>query len=92
MSMYTMYTMQNAKRSWIDKLIKKYYVYYPGALKHIDQRVILTRTGLSYPGWLKILNGSEMKVSTLIKICEAFDIPIEVAIIHEKELLKVNQS
>jgi hypothetical protein len=81
--------MENAKRSWIDKLIKKYYVYHRDGFGfgHVDQSVIITRTGLSYPGWLKILNGSDMKVSTLIKICDAFNIPIEVAIKHESDYL-----
>jgi transcriptional regulator with XRE-family HTH domain len=78
--------MRYAKRKWIDMLVNAYYPYY------VDQRVVLTRTGLSYPGWLKILNGSEMKVSTLIKICEAFNIPLDIAIHAEKEYLKVNHS
>lgn len=86
---YTTYTMEDAKRSWINELIKKYYVYPRGGFGfgHVDQRVIMNRTGLSYPGWLKILNGSDMKVSTLIKICDAFNIPVEIAIQHECEFL-----
>lgn len=95
-SMYTTtHTMENAKRSWINKLIKRYYVFakdnYWG-INQVNQRKILTLTGLSYPGWIKILNGSDMKVSTLIKICDAFNIPVEEAIQHEKEFLQVNES
>ncbi|AUD62497.1 hypothetical protein BK010_02445 [Tenericutes bacterium MO-XQ] len=86
---YTTYTMENAQRSWINKLINKYYVYHdPGwGFGYVVQRIIMDRTGLSYPGWLKILKGSDMKVSTLIKICDAFNIPVEVAIQHEHEYL-----
>jgi hypothetical protein len=86
---YTTYTMENAKRSWINELIKKYYVYPIDGwgFGHVDQRVIMDITGLSYPGWLKILNGSDMKVSTFIKICDGFNIPVEVAIQHESEYL-----
>jgi hypothetical protein len=86
---YTTYTMENGKRSWINELIKKYYVYHKTGwgFGYVDQRVIMDRTGLSYPGWLKILDGSDMKVSTLIKICHAFNIPVEIAIQHECEFL-----
>jgi len=92
---FTTYTMENAQRSWINELIKKYYVFardnYWG-INPVNQKKILTMTGLSYPGWIKILNGSDMKVSTLIKICDAFNIPVEEAIQHEKEFLQVNGS
>lgn len=77
----------DADRKWIVELIP---VYAKSRYYILDQNSI-TRSyhgsglGMSWPAWRSIINGGDMKLSTFFKICNHFNIPVNVAILEEEK-------
>jgi len=77
---YSKYLYRNAKREWIYELADAYNEWI-----RLDQTEIICRLKLSWPAWRSIINGGDMKLSTFMKICEHFHIPVDEAILREQE-------